>query len=442
MIISKERFLRQLFAELEGKHLDYFVIGEYQSLPESTGESDIDIAVSLSDAKNLELSLGSVAKNNEVFLVSYYTNSHEIMYRFITLDWGVQVDIMLGGLSYQGTSYYPWENLKKHVILHKGIKVLERDYGFFIGFFKDVIHNGHAKSKYCETLMQAIRINEIAVREEVITCFSADVWEQIRKRKSVDELHNASTQIRQIILRSLKTPLTINALSYYGKLMRRFIQPKPGYVLIVEGTDGSGKSTIINSIIPWLAEGFHKTVMYNHLRPKLLPDIAELFGKRNSAEIVEVVSNPHLENPSGFIGSLFRWIYYLHDYTLGYLVKVWPKIRTRSYVYVFDRYYYDYYIDSVRSRIALPYWLLRLGEAFVPKPDIILCLGGEPDMIYSRKPETSLEEVTRQTEELKRFAGRRNNAFWIDTTQPFDDSIRDAKTAILNLMSTRFKDVL
>ena len=39
----------------------------------------------------------------------------------------------------------------------------------------------------------------------------------------------------------------------------------------------------------------------------------------------------------------------------------------------------------------------------IPKPDIILCLGGDPEKIYNRKPETSLEEVTRQTSALKDF---------------------------------------
>ena len=44
--------------------------------------------------------------------------------------------------------------------------------------------------------------------------------------------------------------------------------------------------------------------------------------------------------------------------------------------------------------------------------------------------------------QLQRFAVRRKNAVWIDTTQPIENSIRDAKTAILNMMSIRFKDVL
>ena len=113
-----------------------------------------------------------------------------------------------------------------------------------------------------------------------------------------------------------------------------------------------------------------------------------------------------------------------------------------SKVVIFDRYYYDYYIDAWRYLVSLPRWILRAFEIFVPKPDVILCLGGNPDIIYSRKPETTLEEVIRQTDELKRFASVRSNAVWIDTTQPIDNSVLDAKRAILSALSKRFRKVL
>ncbi len=90
----------------------------------------------------------------------------------------------------------------------------------------------------------------------------------------------------------------------------------------------------------------------------------------------------------------------------------------------------------------LPRWIIRFGELFVPDPDLVLCLGGDPEKIYARKPETSLEEVTRQTEELRNFAAKRENAVWIDTTKPIEESVADAKSAILAMMSTRFKNVL
>ena len=54
----------------------------------------------------------------------------------------------------------------------------------------------------------------------------------------------------------------------------------PGFTIAFIGTDGSGKSTIINKISPILNQAFHKSIFYEHMRPNKLPSLAKLFGKR------------------------------------------------------------------------------------------------------------------------------------------------------------------
>lgn len=440
---TKKEFLSQLFSMFEQDRLDYFVIGEYQSLPDDTDGSDVDMVVSSSDAIALQNLMLTHALKEGLVLVSYYKNDDVKMYRFIASDWGVQIDILVGGVFYRGTSYYPIDGLKKHIVRHNGIRVLERQYGFCFDFFKEMLHKGNAKAKYCEAFLSAVKEDEARIKEDVIACYSLATWDLLSQLHSMEQLNSSGRQIRSLLLQSMQSISSVlRKIAYQSKRLGRLFQPRPGYVIVVEGTDGSGKSAIINAITPWLNQGFHNSVVYNHLRPHLLPDIAVLLRKRDADEKVEVVSHPHAGTPSGFVGSLARWLYYMHDYTWGYLIKVWPKIRIRSYVYIFDRYYYDYYIDPRRSSTKLPHWILRVGEFCIPKPDLILCLGGEPEKIYARKPETSIEEVTRQTEELKRFAAKRKNAVWIDTTQPIENSICDAKDAILDVMSERFKNIL
>jgi orotate phosphoribosyltransferase-like protein len=74
----------------------------------------------------------------------------------------------------------------------------------------------------------------------------------------------------------------------------------------------------------------------------------------------------------------------------------------------------------------------------VPAPDLTICLGGDPEKIYARKPETSLEEVKRQTEVLKEFASTHKKAVWVDTTTTPEESIKAAMDAIVKMMSKRF----
>ena len=443
MIISKEIFLRQLFAEFERKHLDYFVIGKYKSLPIDTGDSDIDVVLVNVDRQKFKEYMLNIAAEETVILASHYTNTNAEFYRFITQEWGVQIDFLINGLYYRGIQYYPTSKLERHTIYHNGIRVLEQQYGFYVDFFKEIIHNGCAKPKYSEALLQRITDNENEVREDVTACYSEETWTIIGQNLSVEKLNAVGAEIRNAILGSFDSKaFLLHKIKYSALRMGRLLQSRPGYVIVVEGTDGSGKSAIINAITPWLNESFHNSVVYNHLRPHLLPDIAVLLGTRNAKEKVDVVDNPHCGKSSGVLGSILRWNYYMLDYTIGYMIKVWSRIKTRSYVYLFDRYYYDYYIDPIRSLTNLPHRILRIGELFVPKPDIVLCLGGEPEKIYARKPETSLVEVTRQTEELRNFAAKRKNAVWIDTTKPIEESVADAKSAILKMMSTRFKNVL
>jgi hypothetical protein len=69
-------------------------------------------------------------------------------------------------------------------------------------------------------------------------------------------------------------------------------------------------------------------------------------------------------------------------------------------------------------------------------------LGGQPEIIYNRKPETTLHEVSRQITILKRFCESRKNAVWIDTDISIEESVHKAMYAIHNKLSKRFKATL
>ena len=197
---------------------------------------------------------------------------------------------------------------------------------------------------------------------------------------------------------------------------------KKKYVIVFLGTDGSGKSTVIEKLKPFLIEKMEYVIRYEHLRPNYIPSLGVTLGKRTKEEERKCgpSTNPHAQQPSGFFGSLIRLSYYMIDYTYGYFVKVY---RSKHIIWIFDRYYYDYFIDQKRARLVLPTWIFKLYGIFIPKPDLIICLGGNPEKIYTRKPETSLQEVTRQVKELKSICEQLKNAYWVDTTIPLETTI-------------------
>jgi thymidylate kinase len=199
-------------------------------------------------------------------------------------------------------------------------------------------------------------------------------------------------------------------------------------VLVFLGTDGSGKSTVIDAIIPILKEKYAADIHYEHLRPNYISSLGVAMGKRTKKEEAKItkVENPHAEKPSGFFGSLFRLSYYMIDYTLGYYKKIYKS----EGIWIFDRYFYDFIIDPHRGKINLPQWLIKLFGCLVPSPDLTVCLGTDAEKIHQRKPELPLDEVKRQIDMLNLFSKKHKKAVWIDTGCSIAETVENTMQAI------------
>jgi thymidylate kinase len=199
-------------------------------------------------------------------------------------------------------------------------------------------------------------------------------------------------------------------------------------LIVFLGSDGAGKSAIINALIPSLSSMLGCPIVVKHLRPGLLPPLAYLKGGRKKP--ASPVLNPHGSKPAGFLGSLLRFSYYTLDYVLGYWLTIYPHLANNRRIYLFDRYYYDYFFDPIRSRISLPTSVVSFFEKIIPKPHLIFCLGTSPSIIYERKPELTLNEIQDQMSKLKNFYNLHSNAVWIDTGKSIDESVNDVLMAI------------
>jgi adenylate kinase len=71
---------------------------------------------------------------------------------------------------------------------------------------------------------------------------------------------------------------------------------------------------------------------------------------------------------------------------IGYWVIIYPKVA-RSHLVLGERYFPDVLVQPERYGFAVPYWLMRAASRLVPKPDLIVLLEDEPDVIHARKPE-------------------------------------------------------
>lgn len=432
-------FLPNFFETLNTKNIRYCVLRNYHQLPYSTDGSDLDILIDKNDSFLFLSILNETCQSYQGMIVSFIPS--EICPRICLLGsenggWGLMIDLHYNQIQYRGHTIVTNQNIWKNTFIYRdNINVLNPRVDALIGLFKELLNNKTCKQKYYDDFKKYCLNAEFL--DEIFGVINKQNISQILMEYL--EVEYSEKRIKKLAKQLIKEfPIKKNTFFYYFVKLKRIIK-KPGYTIVFLGTDGSGKSTIIETLKPVLNKAFHKAVYYEHLRPNKFPSIARLLGKKEEFNVP--VTEPHSKKPSGFLGSLFRWGYYLIDYTLGYALKIYPKKAIRSCVWIFDRYYYDYIIDPKRVRIKLPKVILKIGQIIIPEPDIILCLGTNAEIIHERKPELDLGEVHRQVTDLKFFCNSHKHAVWIDTGTSIEVSSDNALKAIRDIMGKRFESI-
>jgi len=434
-------FLSSLFSSLNKLNINYCVLRNYSKLPESLGGSDLDILISSKDVDDFYRLLDEVLKQTNANMIIKYgklTPRICIAGNDSNKSFGLQLDVHEGILPYRTATMFPVNFLLSRIKQHKSINVANDDDAELIAFLKEILNNGTCKQKYFIEAKNSWNKNKSLYSDILSKIYNINfinklnhTLEQNFNQTEIESLANLGRRILTKGIRIKIANLRSNLTRYY-----RFYKP-PGFVIAILGTDGAGKTTIIDRITPPLNEAVHNALYYEHMRPNLIPNIAQLFQKKKRSG---PITDPHSARQSGKVGSLLRLFYYSFDYIVGYWLKVYPVTVKKSSIWIFDRYYYDYLIDQKRARINLPSWIINNIKLFIPKPDLIICLGADPEVIYSRKPELPINEITTQVIKLKEFCDNEKRAMWIDTGKTLDDSVNETMDIIIKTMVLRYKD--
>ncbi len=207
---------------------------------------------------------------------------------------------------------------------------------------------------------------------------------------------------------------------------RRWRRPS-GWVIVVLGPDGSGKSSVIEAAQALLAPAFRRTRVV-HLRPRLLG------GARGAGA---AVTDPHALPSRGAQASLFKLLYLVLDYNLGWLVHIRPW-KVRSTLVVFDRYLDDLAIDPRRFRYGGPTWAIRLALVLIPRPDMAFVLDAPAAVLQARKREVEAAESNRQREAYRRWATQREMKV-LDASRALPDIANDLADRVLRRLEVRLE---
>ena len=443
-------FLQKFFDNLNAAGIRYAVLRNYESLPFDTGGSDLDIIINPGDealtravVREAVRSVGGVAigiaESTGFFKIYAFGKNSGVIKQW----WGICLDFNVG-LYFRGFCLLD-ENITWPLRYHHGIAVLEDGFAGVLGVLKEVLNNDFFPDRYVNAARMAT-IRDWLQIEALLAPMGISALARLRSMLLSDlpeeEAKKESRKLRQeFIYHALRQNLIRSCwarVAYEWRKVCRYLKPS-GVVVAILGVDGVGKSAVINAILPALNAATHNAVVVQHLRPTLLPPLARLKGKKHLP--AGPVLEPHGSSPSGTLGSLFRMVYLTLDYLLGYWLWTRPRIAKQPTVVIFDRYAYDMALDPRRFRIGLSGRVAGWFAALAPKPDLIICLHGDPEIIAARKGELPVEETRRQVDALREFARHEPRAVLISTDASSIDETRDQVLQTLcTFLEKRAKD--
>lgn len=426
MKFAETDFLSRLFAELE--KVPYAVLRHAETLPDTVDGSDIDMLVGQSGIPGTVAIIETAARASGGRILARMTAPHfsqlELLGRDVNGWWGCCIDLFDGVYCQSVLPLVGNELLERRVRTDKGIWTVDEERGQYLGFAKELLVNNTYSKRYEEGARRAL----VNAKDDFL--LSEDLRRTIAMVLQGKSVNLRSFRFQWKMKMVFSHPLRF-ARDWFGFLwsrVARVIRPA-GKMIAVMGTDGAGKTTLLNAIMPVIQLATHKATVVHHLKPDLLPPLGRLRGVKY--EPGHVCTNPHGSKPSGTVGSLIRITYLTLDYVFGYWLKVRIKLaKTPIPFWIFDRYAYDMLMDPRRFRIQLPSWLIGFFTWLAPRPDILICLGGDPEKIFARKPETSLAVVRQQVKQLQTFC-RCHGGYWVDTTGTVEDSVCEIMRVIL-----------
>ncbi|WP_113922235.1 nucleoside/nucleotide kinase family protein [Cognataquiflexum aquatile] len=189
----------------------------------------------------------------------------------------------------------------------------------------------------------------------------------------------------------------INKMNYALDVLRNIFHQK-GIIITFSGVDGAGKSTVIEHTKKELEKKLRKKVVVIRHRPSILPILSAITQGKEKAEQKAANTLPRQGQNNNWVSSLLRFGYYYVDYLFGQFY-VYVKHVMRGDVVLYDRYYFDFINDSLRSNIRLPKWLTKAGYRLLLQPDLNFFLYADTETILKRKKELDAEAIATLTKD-------------------------------------------
>lgn len=421
--------LTRIFDTMDGIFIDkYIVMNKYDEVPEKL-PSDLDMSITPRDFKRLDYIMIQVSKSSRLSIIQKIWHGYQkCAYIFSPLTpqepFRLQLDFFTD---------FSVKNTPK-LIPFQEIQLKTRRYGRFI--IPDY------PMEYVFLIMRRIFKNDFDIEHtEIIRnilvqdesgCINY-LASYLGKEKSI-EISRLIKNIDVVLLqgnrdrffKELKKLSKQQSKGVYkiefniNEFKRLFFRIKypVGMSIALLSPDGGGKSSVLKRLNTTCWGSFHGINRF-YFRPHVFKNPGML-NPFNPIPESTVNPNPHGKKPNNLFKSLIRYFYYNIDFIIGYNTVIRKKMIKKQLV-IFDRYYYDYYVDVRRYQYSFPNWLPKFFAWSIPSPDLIFVLEGDAEVIYNRKRELPISEIVRQTNEYHKIVEKYDNAITVDANQSLDE---------------------
>jgi thymidylate kinase len=416
--------------KLEENDIRYFVLRNYELLPERNSSKDVDIIVEPGKIKKSIKVLLNVYKKNGI--THYYETVvgkiHCIHGMNTENKIGIHIDLIEGYLA-KGYEIFTFDELYSHTRWYKNFCVMDEFFeGIMLLIYKQFGYKKpKLKQEYKKRIKETVEKYPKEYEEQIAKVTSKELAhkliEYIKEDNFEEVIDNSKDFTKQLRKYSFtKKPIATMArmLSFFCQKMWRivFAYRKYARTVAVLAPDGTGKTTFIDALVDelnyyYVNDAEDERMHIYHFRPTVLPNLGEVGEKAGVMEQDKDWTNPHRGKAANPVSSIIRIAYYSMDYIIGFMKCVRRDVHYDKHV-LFDRYSYDFIVDPLRTKLGLPKWVRKFFVRLTPQPKIVFVLDASPEVIFERKQELTKEEITRQLRVYRELAGSHKRFHTID----------------------------
>lgn len=435
-----KRTLECFFRECNNQNISYCVLRNYEGLPSQTGR-DIDILIDNSHINQVDEIIKKVSTEFGWFIFLnkkeeshyYYTLCRETEPFIINFDF--QFDFR-----YCDIKYFDGNAVLKNRRQYKLFFIPPVGFEAVTLFLNSVLAKRFVKYSYRDLILKSYNANPEKFNDFLVRIVGQDLTLSVMALMTSEKWDRLPTYRNRIINRiRFNTHVsvlneTIYRIKHFSLKIMRILNP-PGVFVALIGPDGVGKTTIATNLIKIL-ENFFPKCCYIHsgYRMEGVPNIGG-FLKSDKKKSCDRGGKNNLQHENRVL-EYSRVIYHICSFMLGYYIKVLPAKRRRELV-IADRYYYDIVVNPSRKNITLSSLFYRTFLPFVHRPDLLIILYADPQQIYRRKQELTLNEIKRQLNLYRKFGLRHKKTYFIKCEEDIEHTMKNILDIFAAFLKTK-----